>query len=96
MVRLNNTEADDDALKEVPDKKFYLAMDFNEIDNFRFQVPGLNPMSAVVQRMHMYSTQINHISFRLPPVPPLSQVNQEVGILDPVVTRSERMCCKNS
>jgi len=84
---LNSTDPDDDALKEVADMKLYLAMDFNKIDNFRFSVPGLKPMSAVMstamsiddKHMAMFSPQINHISFKLPPMPPFTRDNQEVG-----------------
>ena len=71
--RLNSTEADDDTLKEVPDKKFYVAMDFYQVDNFHFHAPGLYPLSAVARDKHLYSPQMNRISFRLPPVPPLTQ-----------------------
>nr|KAG5688688.1 hypothetical protein BaRGS_014399 [Batillaria attramentaria] len=72
--RVNSTEPDDDSLNAEPDKRFYLAMDFYKIDNFHFQVPGLYPLSAVARKKHLYSPQINHISYSFPSVPPLSQM----------------------
>lgn len=75
LDRLNSTEVDDDSLKTVPDKRFYLAMDFYKIDNFHFQVPGLYPLSSVVRQKHLYSPQMNHISYSIPPVPPLTQLD---------------------
>ena len=76
-------DPDDDSLRKVPDKKFYVAMDFNRIDNFHFNVPGLYPLSAVVRQKQLLSPQMNHISFTLPPVPPLTQfedLNEEVSV----------------
>ncbi|PVD19698.1 hypothetical protein C0Q70_20189 [Pomacea canaliculata] len=71
---LNSTEPDDDSLKQVPDKRFYLAMDFNQVDNFHFHHPGLYPLKSVIQGKHLYSPQINHISFSSTAVPPLTQM----------------------
>lgn len=78
---LNSTEPDDDSLKQVPDKRFYLAMDFNQVDNFHFHHPGLYPLNSVIQGKHLYSPQINHISFSSTAVPPLTQMKDidEVG-----------------
>lgn len=78
---LNSTEPDDDSLKQVPDKRFYLAMDFNQVDNFHFHHPGLYPLKSVIQGKHLYSPQINHISFSSTAVPPLTQMKDidEVG-----------------
>ncbi|KAK6195925.1 hypothetical protein SNE40_001251 [Patella caerulea] len=64
---------DDDSLKEKPDKKFYLAFDFNPIDNFHFHHPDLYPMLSIVKEKHLYSPQINGISNMLPHAPPLTQ-----------------------
>lgn len=61
------------ALKKVPDKQYYLAMDFNKIDNYLFQDPTYYPLHAVEQTKHVYMPQINHVSLKLPPSPPLSQ-----------------------
>lgn len=75
LDRLNATKdiADDDSLKPVPDKKFYLAMDFNKIDNFHFHTPGLYPLNSFPKAKQLYSPQMNHISFVLPSVPLLTQ-----------------------
>ncbi|XP_070174008.1 uncharacterized protein [Littorina saxatilis] len=84
--RLNSTEPDDDSLQEVPDRRFYLAMDFNKIDNFHFNKPGLYPLASVASNKHLYSPQINHLSFSLPRVPPLTQfedINEEETFCNP-------------
>ena len=62
------------ALKETPDKKFYLSMDFNKIDNFHFHDRSYYPISAVARPDHLYLPQINHISNTLRHAPPLSQL----------------------
>ncbi|XP_071124881.1 uncharacterized protein [Mytilus edulis] len=66
------SKLDDDAsLKDVPDKRFYLAMDFYNISNYR-----LNDMYQIHDHDHIhYTPQINHISNILPPSPVLSQFN---------------------
>lgn len=61
------------ALKEVPDKKFYLAMDFNDVSNYHFHPESLYPISEVNESMRVYLPQINHVSLALPPSPPLTQ-----------------------
>ncbi|XP_076435749.1 uncharacterized protein LOC143275484 [Babylonia areolata] len=65
--------ADDDTLKETPDRKFYVAMEFNKVDNFHFDHPELYPLSALPREKQFYSPQLNHISFILPSAPPLTQ-----------------------
>ena len=62
------------ALKETADKKFYLSMDFNKIDNFHFHDRSYYPISAVARPDHLYLPQINHISNTLRHAPPLSQL----------------------
>ncbi|XP_053398492.1 uncharacterized protein LOC123558060 [Mercenaria mercenaria] len=61
------------ALKVTPDKKFYLAMDFNKIDNYHFHDVSFYPISAVERPQHLYMPQMNHVTLRLPSSPPLSQ-----------------------
>ena len=73
QVSLLESKMDDDAAsKEIPDKKFYLAMDFYRVNNFRYQDPPKHPMSTLSDK-YMYTPQINHISNILPPTPVLSQ-----------------------
>ena len=62
------------ALRETPDKKFYLAMDFNKIDNYHFHDVTYYPIAAVERPDHLYLPQMNHISTVLPYAPPLSQL----------------------
>ncbi|XP_012944262.1 laccase-1 [Aplysia californica] len=73
VSRMISTDPDDDTMTSEPDRKIYLAMDFNKIDNDRFNKPGLYPFSAVAKNKHLYSPQINHITSVLPSSPPLSQ-----------------------
>ena len=62
------------ALKEKPDKKFYVAFDFYKIDNYHFHDRSYHPISAVDKTQHIYMPQINHISNILPHAPPLTQL----------------------
>ncbi|XP_013415315.1 laccase-4-like [Lingula anatina] len=73
VVQLNNTDPDDATSQEEPDVKFYLAMDFNKIDNELFHNPMYYPVSAIDKGRHLYSPQINHISNIFPPSPPMTQ-----------------------
>ncbi|WAQ99184.1 LAC1-like protein [Mya arenaria] len=60
--------------KTVPDKTFYLAMDFNMIDNYHFNDKSFYPLNAVDKPGKLYTPQINHISLVLPHTPPLTQL----------------------
>ena len=62
------------ALKEKPDKKFYVAFDFYKIDNYHFHDKLYYPISGVDKSQHIYMPQINHISNILPHAPPLTQL----------------------
>ncbi|XP_041379574.1 laccase-3-like [Gigantopelta aegis] len=73
MADLKSMIADDPRMKEQPDKKFYIAMDFYKIDNYHFHEPDLYPMSSVERKMQLLSPQMNHISMSMPPSPPLTQ-----------------------
>ncbi|XP_052228206.1 uncharacterized protein LOC127842632 [Dreissena polymorpha] len=61
-------------LKEIPDKKVYLAMDFNSIDNYHFHDESYYPLATVQKAFKLLSPQMNHISMVLPHAPPLSQL----------------------
>ncbi|XP_050416521.1 uncharacterized protein LOC126830218 [Patella vulgata] len=64
---------DDIALKPIPDRQFYIAMDFNVIDNQNFHHPQFYSIFDVVKRKKLLSPQMNHISTIFPPSPPLGQ-----------------------
>ncbi|XP_071116464.1 uncharacterized protein [Haliotis cracherodii] len=70
---LNATLADPLNLKEKPDKKFYLAVDFNKIDNYRIHHELYYPISATEKDLPM--PQANNISNKEPPAPLLTQYN---------------------
>ena len=72
-MRSEIPEENDGVLTSVPDKKFYLGMDFIKVDNFKFNNPDFYPLSFVERSKHVYSPQINRISSHRPPSPPLSQ-----------------------
>ncbi|XP_048239277.1 laccase-2-like [Haliotis rufescens] len=69
---LNTTLADPLHMKQVPDKKFYFAMDFNKVDNYVFNHEELYPLAAVNRNKRLYLPQMNHITNIAPPSPPLS------------------------
>ena len=76
LIEITNAvpiDVSDKGLKATADKKFYLSMDFQKIDNLRLNDPELYPLAAIDNKMHIYSPQINHISSRLPSSPLLSQ-----------------------
>ncbi|XP_060581710.1 uncharacterized protein LOC132738260 [Ruditapes philippinarum] len=73
VSELKSRQSGKAGLKEIPDKKFYLAMDFNKIDNYHFHDASLYPILALQRSKQLYMTQINHISLRLPSSPQLSQ-----------------------
>ena len=81
VSRLVSKLNDDPALKEIPDKKFYLAMDFYDVDDFRMEDP---PVLG-----HMFTPQINHISNMLPPSPVLSQFKDIPKVRDSSTTDRE-------
>ena len=76
MTHLTSLLPNDEALKEIPDKKFYLSMDFNRIDNYRFHDPTYYPMQSYdgyELKSELLTPQINFISNVLPPSPVLTQ-----------------------
>ncbi|ESO98873.1 hypothetical protein LOTGIDRAFT_158826 [Lottia gigantea] len=73
LTSLYSLVEDDDALKWKPDKKFYIAMDFNVIDNKNFHHPLFYSIFDVVKQKKLLSPQMNHISTIFPPSPPLGQ-----------------------
>ena len=79
-IQISNLKArkpvdhDSMALKEKPDKKFYVAFDFYMINNYHFHDKLYYPISTVDKSQHIYMPQINHISNILPHAPPLTQL----------------------
>ena len=69
----------DIVLKPIPDRLYYLAMDFNMVENHRFHDPDFYPLDTTdidvnsAHVHHMTTPQINHISWVSPSAPPLTQ-----------------------
>lgn len=85
--QLDSILPDDDVLKPIPDRKFYLAMDFNMVENPRFNDHRYYSLNTMMNRhghgehaQHMLSPQINHISFKMPSSPPLSQSSKYMEV----------------
>ena len=74
VSKLTSLVNDSAALKPIPDKKFYLAMDFNHVDDYHFHDERYYPLSAINDTSsRLLVPQINHVSLILPPSPPLTQ-----------------------
>ncbi|CAG7726388.1 unnamed protein product [Allacma fusca] len=58
--------------KEKADHQFYLAYDFNPIDNIRFHGPHI-PIRTVRKGFKLYTPQLNFISHVMPLSPPMTQ-----------------------
>ncbi|XP_048752208.2 uncharacterized protein LOC125663848 isoform X2 [Ostrea edulis] len=80
--RLESLIPDDISLKVKPDRVFYLGMDFNFIENYRFNDPDFYPLQHMMNKgghaHHMFSPQINKISYSAPPSPPLTQYTKDM------------------
>jgi hypothetical protein len=64
---------------ERADYTYYFGMDFNKVNNSHFYDPMYYPLSVVPRSNHLYSPQLNGVSFSLPSVPPLSQYDDVVA-----------------
>lgn len=84
--RLESLIPDDISLKVKPDRVFYLGMDFNFIENYRFNDPGFYPLQHMMNKgghaHHMFSPQINKISYSAPPSPPLTQYTKDMEVCE--------------
>ena len=85
--QLDSFMPDDEVLKPIPDKKFFIAMDFNTVENPRFHDNRYYPLKTMMNKhgqgihvQHMLSPQLNHISFKLPSSPPLSQSSHNTEV----------------
>ncbi|XP_061163506.1 uncharacterized protein LOC133172595 isoform X2 [Saccostrea echinata] len=83
--RLESLIPDDISLKVKPDRVLYLAMDFNFIENYRFNDPDFYSLQHMMHKgghgahaHHMFSPQINRISYSAPPSPPLTQYTKDL------------------
>ena len=61
------------------DKTYFIGMDFNKVDNTNFFHKDYYPLSVVPRSHHVYSPQLNGVSFVLPSVPPLSQYDDVIA-----------------
>ncbi|KAJ8030199.1 L-ascorbate oxidase [Holothuria leucospilota] len=80
--RVRALEPDDITLD--PEKSvstYYIAMDFNKVNNYHFHDPDYYPVEDIDTSHHLYSPQLNHISFLFPPASLLHQHNE----LDPSI-----------
>ena len=68
-----------DVTMERADYTYYFGMDFNKVNNSHFYDPMYYPLSVVPRSHHLYSPQLNGVSFALPPFPPLSQFDDIVA-----------------
>ncbi|XP_038050215.1 laccase-5-like [Patiria miniata] len=73
ISQLNATEPDDGTSVEQADVIHYLGLDFNKVNNYHFHDPVSYPIEDIARTHHLYSPQINHLSFAFPPSPPLTQ-----------------------
>ena len=66
----------------VVNKKFYLSMEFNKIDNSEFENSLYYPLSAMPSNKRLYTPQINNISMMMPPVPLLYQWDEVPKVIE--------------
>ncbi|XP_060081291.1 uncharacterized protein LOC132560644 [Ylistrum balloti] len=82
VADLLSTEPNDISLKSIPDRQFYLGMDFNLVENYRFHDPDFYSLSSQMRAgvghhaHHLFTPQINGITYINPPSPPLSQYHR--------------------
>ncbi|KAK4310942.1 hypothetical protein Pmani_017529 [Petrolisthes manimaculis] len=69
---VNDHKGDGD-LSRNPDHQFWLNFDFYSKDNHLFHHEDFYPFFGVRSDLRLYMPQINHITLKLPPAPPLSQ-----------------------
>ncbi|XP_064615679.1 uncharacterized protein LOC135479706 [Liolophura sinensis] len=74
IAKMNASFPDDD-VSGTPDKKFFIGMDFHKIDNRYFHDSKYYPVYAIERKKHLYTPQFNKITMKLPPSPPISQLD---------------------
>ncbi|XP_060581831.1 uncharacterized protein LOC132738361 [Ruditapes philippinarum] len=96
VTKLTSLVNDTSALKPIPDKKFYLAMDFNKVDDFHYHDNKYYPLSAINDTLRLFVPQINHVSLILPPSPPLTQLaDLDKNLFCNYETVDDRNCTEN-
>ncbi|KAL3872010.1 hypothetical protein ACJMK2_039981 [Sinanodonta woodiana] len=68
-----------DQIKRAPDRKFYIAIDFNQVNNYHYLDEEYYPLSLILHgghgNSHLMPMQMNRITFTFPNSPPLTQYN---------------------
>ncbi|KAK3593693.1 hypothetical protein CHS0354_013589 [Potamilus streckersoni] len=66
-----------DEIKRAPDHKFFIAVDFNKVNNYNYLDKDYYPLSLMLNgghgNTHLMAMQMNHITFIFPDAPPLTQ-----------------------
>ncbi|PIK55769.1 hypothetical protein BSL78_07329 [Apostichopus japonicus] len=74
ISKVKSLEPDDISLDpSQPVSTYYLAMDFNKVNSEHYHVPEYYPIEDIDRSHHLYSPQINHVSFTFPPTALLTQ-----------------------
>lgn len=76
----------DDVTSERSDVTYYIGMDFNKVNNYKFHHPENYPILTVPRSHHLYSPQLNGVSFTFPSSPLLSQYDDVIQIGDVICT----------
>jgi hypothetical protein len=72
-------------------KRFYLSMEFNKIDNTEYQNHNLYSLAA--SKKQVFTPQINKISMMMPPVPPLYQWDQMPKVIVKNIAKKKTIFC---
>jgi len=70
---LRSVEKVDPRLSQDPDQVLYFGFDFKQVDNEVFHRPDFYPITAVPRDHHLYTPQINNVTFMAPDRPLLYQ-----------------------
>ncbi|XP_016840817.1 laccase-4-like [Nasonia vitripennis] len=73
IAHLNALEPDDISLTREPDHQFFITIDLQKLDNFDYHRKDLYGYWQVEGSKRSTSLQLNHISFKMPNFPPLTQ-----------------------
>ncbi|KAL3859684.1 hypothetical protein ACJMK2_009892 [Sinanodonta woodiana] len=81
VAEMKPAKSESHHLRRAPDHKFYLAMDFNRVNNHHYLHKDFYPLNHMITRHHgdhanhLMAMQINHLSYSAPSTPPLTQYN---------------------
>ncbi|OXU25281.1 hypothetical protein TSAR_010876 [Trichomalopsis sarcophagae] len=73
IARLTALKPDDISLTREPDHQFFITIDTQNLDNFDYHRENLYGYWKVRESKRSTSLQLNHISFKMPNFPPLTQ-----------------------